>query len=57
MSDRLSLVDDDEAEAVALAAAVAESDTDPRTAPHQEVRAWLLRLCEGEFEAPPPQCR
>ena len=47
--------DDAEAEARALAAAIAESDSDPRTVPHEEVRAWLLRLASGEFNVPPPQ--
>jgi hypothetical protein len=43
-----------ESEDQALAAAIAESDADPRTIPHEEVRAWLLRLANGEFDAPPP---
>jgi Fe-S-cluster formation regulator IscX/YfhJ len=43
--------------AQALAAAVAESDADPRTVPHEDVRAWLLRLASGEFDAPPPEPR
>ncbi len=38
-----------------LAEAIAESDADPRTAPHEEVRAWLLRLANGEFNVPPPE--
>ena len=41
----------------ALAAAVAKSDADPRTVPHEEVRAWLLQLANGEFDAPPPEPR
>jgi hypothetical protein len=49
--------DEDAAEAQALATAIAESDTDPRTAPHEEVRAWLLRIANGEFDAPPPEPR
>ena len=55
----LSAPDDDQgaAEVQALAAAVAESDADPRTAPHAEVRAWLMRLAEGELDAPPPEPR
>jgi hypothetical protein len=48
---------DDVAEAKALAAAIAGSDADPRTVPHEEVRAWLLRLGNAEFEAPPPEPR
>ena len=57
MSKPAPLIEDDEAEgeARALAAAIAESDADPRTAPHEEVRAWLLRLALGEFDAPPPE--
>lgn len=53
------VTEDDEAEAEsrALAAAVAESDADPRTVGHQEVRAWLLRLAGGEFDAVPPEPR
>ncbi len=47
--------DEGEAEARALAAAVAESDADPRTVSHEKVRAWLLRLAHGEFDAPPPE--
>jgi hypothetical protein len=55
MTTPIPLIEDDEAEARALAAAVADSDADPRTAPHEAVRAWLLRLAEGEFDAPPPE--
>jgi len=29
-------------------------DADPRTVPHEDVRAWLLRLAGGEFDLPPP---
>ena len=47
--------DEDEAEARALAAAIAASDADPRTVPHEKVRAWLSRLAHGEFDAPPPE--
>ena len=52
-------IEDDEAaaEAEALAAAIAASDADPRTVPHEEVRAWLLRIANGEFDAPPPEPR
>jgi hypothetical protein len=53
------LIEDDEAEAEAraLAAAIADSDADLRTAGHKEVRAWLLRLAQGEFDASPPEPR
>lgn len=47
-------IEEDEAERRALEAAVAEARADPRSAPHAEVRAWLLRLTAGEFDAPPP---
>lgn len=47
-------IEEDEAERRALEAAVAEARADPRSAPHAEVRAWLLRLAAGEFDAPPP---
>jgi len=57
MTTLAPLIEDDEAEARALAAAIAESDADPRTVPHEDVRAWLLRLAQGEFDAPPPKPR
>ncbi len=59
MSASLPKMTDDEIEAEtrALAAAVAESDADPRRVPHQDVREWLLRLANGEFDAPPPEPR
>lgn len=47
-------LDDDVAEAAALLAAVARSRTDARGVPHAEMRAWLLKIAEGEFDAPPP---
>ncbi len=49
--------DDEAAECAALAAAVAESDTDPRVIPHSEMRAWLLEIAAGHFDAPPPTAR
>lgn len=57
MTTPAPLIEEDEAEAEAraLAAAIAYSDADPRTVPHEEVRAWLLRLASGEFDAPPPE--
>jgi hypothetical protein len=59
MTTPAPLIEDDEAEAEAraLAAAIAESDADLRTVPHEEVRAWLLRIAQGEFDAPPPEPR
>ena len=57
MNLKFPITEDDEAEAEAraLAAAIAESDAAPRTVPHERVRAWLLRLAAGEFDAPPPE--
>jgi hypothetical protein len=59
MTDPAQLIDDDEgaAEVQALAAAIAASDADPGTASHEDVRAWLLRIANGEFDAPPPSTR
>ncbi len=59
MTSPAPLIEDDEAEAEvrALATAIAESDADPRTVPHEDVRAWLLRLAGGEFDLPPPEPR
>jgi hypothetical protein len=59
MTTPTPLIEDDEAEAEsrALAAAIAESDADLRTVLHDEVRAWLLRLARGEFDASPPELR
>ena len=50
-------IDDDAAEVAALAAAVAASDEDPRVIPHNEMRAWLLEIAAGNFDAPPPKAR
>ena len=57
MNRSVPLIEDDQAEVRALVAAIAESDADPRTVPHEAVRAWLLRLAAGEFEAAPPEPR
>lgn len=50
-------IDDDMAEAHALAAAVAEARADPRGVPHEEMRAWLLKITSGDFTAEPPEPR
>lgn len=59
MADPAPLIEDDEdaAEARALHAAVALAEADPRRVPHEAVRAWLLRLAAGAFDARPPQPR
>jgi hypothetical protein len=36
---------------------LAEVDEDPREVPHEEMRAWLLKIAAGEFDAPPPNPR
>jgi hypothetical protein len=43
------------AETTALAAAIAVAEADPRRIPHEGVRAWLLRLAGGAFDAQPRQ--
>ena len=55
MTKPAHLIEDDEAEARAQAAAIAWSDTNPRALPHEDVRAWLMRIAQGEFDAPPPE--
>lgn len=48
--------DEEAAETAALIAAVEEARADPRpNIPHERVRAWLLRIAAGEFDAPPPE--
>jgi hypothetical protein len=46
-----------EAERLLLEAAVAKARADRRYAPHEEVRAWLLELANGNFSAPRPALR
>jgi len=53
----LAEVDEAEAETAALKAAIAKSRTDLREVPHEEMRAWLLKIAGGEFDAPPPNPR
>lgn len=56
MTPQPSVVSDPEtdAERRLLEAAVAEARADPRYVTHEDMRAWLLRLSQGEFNAPPP---
>ena len=49
--------DEDEAEREALRRAIREAEADPRRVPHEEVRAWLLRIANGELDAPAPEPR
>jgi hypothetical protein len=46
-----------EAERHLLEAAVAEAEADQRYVTHEDMRAWLLRLAQGDFDAPPPDLR
>lgn len=58
VAEHLPDFDDDEAaELTALAAAVEEARADPRGVPHAEMRAWLLEIAAGNFDAPPPEPR
>jgi hypothetical protein len=57
MEPRAQTQNDDDAELQVLTNAVAESDADPRSAPHEEVREWLLSLAHGDFGASPPEAR
>jgi Fe-S-cluster formation regulator IscX/YfhJ len=41
----------------ALKAGVAESDADPRVIAHEDMRAWILKLADGDFKAAPPVAR
>ncbi|WP_145622569.1 hypothetical protein [Nitrospirillum viridazoti] len=51
------LSDEEAAELAALTAAVAEARADHRGIPHSEVRAWLLEIAAGNFDAPRPTPR
>ena len=46
-----------EAERRLLEAAVAEARADPRYVTHEDMRAWLLKLSQGEFDAPLTELR
>ncbi|MGC9271747.1 hypothetical protein [Acidiphilium sp.] len=46
-----------EAERQLLEAAVAKAEADQRYVTHEDMRAWLLRLAHGDFNAPPPDLR
>ena len=47
-------LNDDDAETAALTAAVEKARADRRQVPHEKVRAWLLRIADGDFAAEPP---
>ena len=56
-SAQRSDMDEAEAEAFALAAAVAVAREDLGGIPHDEMRAWLLRVAAGDLDATPPPDR
>ena len=49
--------DEETAELNALTVAVAEARAETKSIPHSEVRAWLLEVAEGNFNAPLPIAR
>lgn len=49
--------DEEAAELAALTAAVAEARAETTSIPHSEVRAWLLEVAGGNFDAPHPVAR
>lgn len=53
----IDLRDEDAAELAALTAAVAAARADRRGVPHAEMRAWLLEIAAGNFDAVPPEPR
>jgi hypothetical protein len=53
----LSDFDEEAAEREALAAAVAEARANPLGIPHEDMRAWLLKIADGDFTAEPPKPR
>jgi DNA-binding IclR family transcriptional regulator len=50
-------VNAEQAELEALAAAVAKARAHRCGVPHEEMKAWLMRIAVGEFDAPPPVAR
>jgi hypothetical protein len=50
-------IGDDEAELAALSVAVAKARANRRGVSQDEMKAWLLRIADGEFDAPPPIVR
>ena len=53
-AQNLPELDDDAAELAALTAAVEKARANKRGVPHAEMREWLLKLADGNFDAPPP---
>jgi hypothetical protein len=57
-SNKIDIEDDeDAAETALLAAAVAVARASELKVPHEEMRAWLLKLAEGDFAATPQEPR
>ena len=58
MSQAIHQIDSDlETERRLLEAAVAEAEADQRYVSHEDMRAWLLQIAQGNFNAPPPDLR
>jgi HSP20 family molecular chaperone IbpA len=49
--------DDDVAETALLAAAMAGARASELKVPHEDMRAWLLKLADGDVSAKPPEPR
>ena len=55
MGESVPLTDEEEeAERLALDRACDEARRENRWVPHEKVRPWLLRIANGEFNAPRP---
>jgi hypothetical protein len=54
VTQRLTELDDEEAEAATLRAAVEAARADPPGVPHTEIREWLLKIAAADFLAEPP---
>ncbi len=50
-------IDEDSAETALLAAAVTAARVSELKVPHVEMRAWLLKLADGDFAATAPEPR
>lgn len=57
LAPRVEQTDEDISERAALTAAVAAARADRRGVSHAEMRAWLLEIAAGNFDAKPPELR
>jgi len=57
-SNKIDIEDDEDvAETALLAAAVAGARASELKVPHEDMRAWLLKLADGDFSSTPPEPR